>query len=71
MVLPVAHLQLLSLAGHVNGNARAIQAVQVVVPERGIDDVKCALAALEPIVEHAVDIVRATPTDHEDVHPTS
>ena len=30
--------------------------------------VRDMLAALEPIVEHAVDIVRGTPTDHEAVH---
>ena len=34
---------------------------------RGVRDM---LAALEPIVEHAVDIVRGAQTDHESVHQT-
>jgi molybdenum cofactor synthesis domain-containing protein len=31
--------------------------------------VRDMLAALEPIVEHAVEIVRGAPTDHGSVHP--
>jgi hypothetical protein len=48
-VLPVANLQLLTVSGGGDRDTGAIQPVQVVSSQRGINDVKGALSPFEPL----------------------
>ena len=56
-----------SLSNGVAGVRNRALIVNLPGSTRGVRDM---LAALEPIVEHAVDIVRGAQTDHESVHQT-
>jgi molybdenum cofactor synthesis domain-containing protein len=55
-----------SLSSGVAGVRNRTLVVNLPGSPRGVRDM---LAALEPIVEHAVEIVRGAPTDHGSVHP--
>jgi molybdenum cofactor synthesis domain-containing protein len=55
-----------SLSSGVAGVRHRTLIVNLPGSPRGVRDM---LAALEPIVEHAVEIVRGAPTDHGSVHP--
>jgi molybdopterin biosynthesis enzyme MoaB len=54
-----------ALSGGVAGVRRRTLVINLPGSTRGVRDM---LAALEPIVEHAVDIVRGAVTDHGSVH---
>ena len=56
-----------ALSGGLAGVRHRTLVVNLPGSTRGVRDM---LAALEPIVEHAVDIVRGAPTDHGAVLPT-
>lgn len=60
-----AHFPRAALSNGVCGIRHRTLVVNLPGSTRGVRDM---LAALEPIVEHAVDIVRGSPTDHEGVH---
>ena len=62
-----AHFPRAALSGGVAGIRNRTLVVNLPGSTRGVRDM---LAALEPIVEHAVDIVRGATTDHEPVHQT-
>jgi len=60
-----AHFPRAALSGGIAGIRHRTLVVNLPGSTRGVRDM---LAALEPIVEHAVDIVRGSPTDHEAAH---